>query len=89
MPTPTLTTTKPRVVIDFEPNGDFFIYSDAEAEVIVRCAHVPDDVLYRYGHHPIPEDWLLGKRIGFRGDGSEADARVERLRETLEDARGA
>jgi hypothetical protein len=89
MPTPTLTTTKPRVVIDFEANGDFVIYFDQGVEVICRHAHCPDDELYRYGHFPIPAEWLEGKRIGFRGDGSDADQRIQWLREAFEGARGA
>jgi hypothetical protein len=82
------TTTKPRVVIDFAPNGDFFFYSDASVEVICRSAHRPDDELYRYGHHPIPEAWLRDKPFGFRGDGTKGDQVAELIGEAYRAARG-
>jgi hypothetical protein len=84
-----MTTSKQRVVIDFEANGDFFIYSDPEVEVICRHAHCTDDELYRYGHHPIPEQWLQGKPVGYRGDGSVIEKNLERLKEIIDAARGA
>jgi hypothetical protein len=83
------TATKPRVVIDFAPNGDFFVYSDANVEVICRHAHVPEDELYRYGHYPIPEEWLRDKPMGFRGDSSIFDQRAEVIRDAIRAARGA
>jgi hypothetical protein len=86
MITPTAPAPKPRVVIDFEANGSFFIYSDPEVEVICRHTHCPDDELYRYGHHPIPEEWLQGKPVGFLGDGSEADKQVQLLAKAREAA---
>ena len=67
--------SKQRVVIDFKENGDFFIYSDPEVEVICRSGHAPEDELYRYGSHPIPEEWLRGKRFGFS---------LEEIRQLLE-----
>ena len=67
--------SKQRVVIDFKENGDFFIYSDPEVEVICREEHKPEDELYRYGSHPIPEEWLSGKPFGFKGDGPKTTGR--------------
>ena len=32
-------SNKPRVVINFKENGDFFIYSDPQVEVICRQVH--------------------------------------------------
>jgi hypothetical protein len=87
--TMTIASLKPRVVIDFNVHGDFIVYSDAQAEVIVRCAHAPEDELVRYGHYPIPEEWLQGKRVGFLGDGSEYDKRAQLLAKALEAARRA
>jgi hypothetical protein len=57
--------------------------------VIVRCAHVPDDVLYKYGTYPIPEEWLQGKPVGFLGDGSETAKQVQLLAKAREAARSA
>ena len=37
------------IVIDFKENGNFFVYSDPEVEVICREVHMPDDELYRFG----------------------------------------
>jgi len=80
---------KSRIVIDVAPNGNIDIHSDAEVEVICRSAHDPDDELYRYGHYPIPEEWLHGEPIGFWGDGSAADERMQLLREALASHREA
>ena len=74
---------KQRVVIDFKENGDFFIYSDPEVEVICRQVHLPEDGLYRYGTYPIPEEWLSDKPIGFWGDGTEEDMKAQMIREAL------
>ena len=83
------TTPMPRVVIDTRANGDFFIYSDPEVEVIVRNAHIPADELCRHGRYPIPEEWLRDKPIGFRGDGSDADGRAELIAEVFGASRAA
>ena len=83
------TSPTPRVVIDFRPNGDFSIYSDPEIEVICRSAHTPEDALYRYGSHPIPEEWLRDKRFGVQGDGSEADGVMQVIREARAGTGGA
>jgi hypothetical protein len=80
---------KQRVVIDFEKNGNFSIYSDPEVEVICREEHMPDEGLYRFGTYAIPEDWLRDKSIGFWGDGSEEDMRAQMLREAYGSARAA
>ena len=82
------TLPKPRIVVDFKANGDFFIYSDPEVEVICRSADAPDDKLYRYGHYPIPGEWLGGKPIGFLGDGSEADKKGRLIGAAFRTARG-
>ena len=68
-------------MIDFKKNGDFFIYSDPEVEVICREEHTPEDELYRYGTYPIPEEWLSGKPFGFKGDGTEEDRTAQLIRE--------
>ena len=81
-------SNKPRVVFNFKENGDFFIYSDPEVEVICRQVHPPGDELYRYGPHPIPEEWLRGKRFGFKGDGTEEDRKAQLIGEALRAARG-
>ena len=39
--------------------------------MICREVHTPEDELYRYGSHPIPEEWLTDKPVGFKGDGTE------------------
>jgi hypothetical protein len=80
---------KPRVIIDFKPNGDFVVHSDPEAEVIVRCAHAPEDELVRYGHYPIPEEWLRDKPVGFLGDGSAADKRAQLFAKAIKGIRRA
>jgi hypothetical protein len=77
------TFRKQRVIIDCQPSGFFGVYADPEVEVICRSAHLPDDELYRYGHKPIAEEWLIGKPVGFRGDGSEAEERAEEAAEVL------
>jgi hypothetical protein len=89
MTNPTAATGKPRVLIDFEANGNFFIYSDPGVEVICRHAHCPEDELYLYGHHPIREEWLQGKPVGYRGDDSVIERSLEQLKEIIEAARGA
>ena len=60
-----------------QEDGDLFIYSDPEVEVICRSAHTPEDELYRYGSHPIPEEWVNGKRFGLKGDGTEEDRKAQ------------
>ena len=82
-------TSEHRVVIDAQPNGDYHVYSDPDVEVIVRCPHVSPDELYRYGHRPIPEEWLRDKQLGFRGDGSEAEELAGLIGEALRAARKA
>ena len=81
--------SKQRVVIDFKENGDFFIYSDPEVEVICRQVHPPGDELYRYGTYPIPEEWLRDKPVGFKGDGTEQDRRAQLIGEAFRAVRGA
>jgi len=80
---------KQRVVIDFKKNGNFFIYSDPEVEVICREEHMPDEGLYRFGTYAIAEDWLRNKSIGFWGDGTEEDKTAQMLREAYGAARAA
>ena len=77
-----------RVVIDFQKNGNFTIYSDPQIEVICRSAHTPENELYRYGSHPIPEEWLEGKRLGFKDDGSKTDRPMDLSREARANADG-
>jgi len=77
------TLRKQRVIIDCEPSGLFGVYADPGLEVICRSAHIPDDELYRYGHQPIPEEWLVGKPVGSRGDGSDAERDAELHAEAL------
>ena len=61
-----------RVLIDVQPDGAFTVYSDADVQVLCRCAHVPEDQLVQVAHRPIPEEWL-DVPIGHTGDGSVAD----------------
>ena len=65
-----------RVLIDVQPNGAFTVYSEADVQVICRCAHVPEDELVQVRTRPIPEEWLDGP-IGHSGDGSVADLLAE------------
>jgi len=83
------TSDKARVVINFKKNGDFFIYSDPAVEVLCRETHLPGDELYRYGTYPIPEEWLHNKPVGFLGDGSEEDKKVQLIKEVFRAARAA
>ena len=34
-----------RVLIDVQPDGAFTVHSDADVQVLCRCAHLPDDRL--------------------------------------------
>jgi len=81
--------SKPRVLIDCQPNGEFVVYSDPEANVIFRCAHAAEDELYREDRYPIPEEWLHGKAVGFLGDGSEADKQAQVFAKAIKGARRA
>ena len=74
-------------MINFKENGDFFIYSDPEVEVICRQVHPPGDELYRYGTYPIPEEWLSDKRFGFKGDGTEEDRMAQLIARGLQGGR--
>ena len=65
-----------RVVIDVHANGDFTVYSDADVQVIYRCAQAREDELVQISHRPIPEEWL-DRPIGYSGDGSVADLIAE------------
>ena len=69
------TETKPRVVIDWHPNGDHTVYADGDVDVYCRSAHTERDPLYRYTPEPIPDGWL-DEDAGYLGDGSIAERRL-------------
>ena len=73
---PSLMRAQYRVLIDVQPNGAFTVYSDADVQVLCRCAHLPEDQLVQVHTRPIPEAWL-DEPIGHSGDGSVADLLAE------------
>ena len=76
--------TKPsRVIIDADFRGIVAIFGDPGIEVFWRSAHTPDDEIYRFAPRPIPEEWLAGKPIGHRFDGSDAEKRAELIAEAI------
>ena len=80
----------PCVVIDFDEKGNHCVYADPGTVVFDRCAHMPDDVLYRYSPPAIPDGWL-DRPAGFLGDGSAAEQRARAFVEavlTVESMRG-
>jgi hypothetical protein len=62
----------PCVVIDYDAQGNTTVYADRGVLVYSRSAHIPEDALYRYAPHPIPDGWL-DVPAGYLGDGSEAE----------------
>ncbi|MEL6207682.1 MAG: hypothetical protein AAFR47_20555 [Pseudomonadota bacterium] len=68
----------PCVVIDRDEHGNDVVYADPGVRVFSRSAFNEDDPLYRYTPPPIPGGWL-DRITGYKGDGSQAEAKAVAL----------